>query len=1128
MSLIIIGTDARPPSGTFHAPQAERSSAGHAVDQCPLYNCPGTTDNTLILPYSAVAPGQESAMELQGLLNLGLLLLPRDTPRPSAKESASPPATANNDRSTMALKMGEAVALSLNIPPQAHSPAALMALGRQSLIASAESQEGLDIGLLIAAAGARGYIDEADIGNPDPEHLARRLDAFVQAEFADEIAFHAAAERLGSLEMPTRRGLARNLLETVGVNPDKPLIKRELHELKVTTAILNHLVPGALSTPPFTPAQRYFINDTLTEEHLRSMWTAGDIAPTPDQAREILARLPASLDAEFHTRFDAYVNDAATQISILLRTRLTLLAKANGIDLSSATVSISKPTLQYYANEILPLRGSAVMYDGPTQATVQPEGYIYEIRSDGLARRFFVSLTTGLSVDLPPDSTTRAWVESNQASVFGMTRPAEAGDPRLKTRVGLDAMATGGTAIIGDQLATAFRRELEQAREAARSQTPRERAVDVLLDLIPFRSMIVAIQRDDVYGAIVAGGLDILTLIPLLSTSGKLARIGMKAAKQGLLASAVTLRSPRLVAAAMNVSSTPLMSKAGVRSISYLAVPLRDAVGKEVAQGAAKIWTRIRIGSLDPERMAAGLGTSHPRMADSLRGAARSMRGMDITDGKWRVPGPSMRTSNPGIAVKPTVTAQDGMGATLPLQQYGQSQAYTRFDPATGQGIGSLLLVGRDNLLYRSLPLETVRRYRVTSSGLLQQLETRRAGPNGVIALQDNVYVRIGEDYIEVVADRATSIMDRPIWRVVPPASIAPDVLVHRIAYDTDNAIWREARIPKLEGGGGRISRTSTGTPVNLTSSPPTPSHRELHPFRHDVRARYHNLVGRSGRDFFIMGADDQVRRAPGGHGGGGLGDTVPLDDELVRYLDQIADYSHSHVLGEMIAGYHYDAEKSLVTYQVDGLPVSSLDQEHSLYALRQTPHAQYMVAAGSQRRMVRGRICAADACAQMMLAEGKTPAQVAAQLLEYQQFRLRLPSDGEPVRDMLLPLAAQLNGSVVAAHMRKASHQETISRLVEALEKDAPVVLFRRSKPVVLDAIEVSPDGTWLTIRNPVTASQVRIRDHQEFWLGDDWSRRVTPVYPDFQLEHISIVTMEHAHRRRHLDKAARQATTP
>ncbi len=159
-----------------------------------------------------------------------------------------------------------------------------------------------------------------------------------------------------------------------------------------------------------------------------------------------------------------------------------------------------------------------------------------------------------------------------------------------------------------------------------------------------------------------------------------------------------------------------------------------------------------------------------------------------------------------------------------------------------------------------------------------------------------------------------------------------------------------------------------------------------------------------------------------------------------------------------------------------------------------------------------------ADACAQMLLAEGKTPAQVVEQVNKYQQLRLQFPVGQDPHKDMILPLAAQLKGAPVTTYMNGVSHEAVLQSIKAFAASGCADHSFPKGQGGRPGCDRDERGGTWLTIRHPSTASQVRIRDHKEFWLGDDQSRTVTPTTADFELNDIRVVTIEHDHRTRHL----------
>ncbi|CAM3584815.1 hypothetical protein BOSP111201_13715 [Bordetella sputigena] len=1091
------------------------------------------------------------------IMTWGLLLARMDTSSATQAQSNPEGTIDRTSRRWMTLKVGEAVARSLDVPSHDHTPEELAALGEQALIEGLASGTGLDVSLLVVAAHAAGFIEDADLANTDPEKLADRLHAFIRAEFAQEIAFYEALGKLAALEVPTRMGTAHALLKAAGLNPDHPRIE---HIHFPGLAIVP--TPALTNDEPSTPTLRYFHADTLADTNPARLLTDANTRPTPEQMREIAGRLPASLDAEFNKRFDDYQRDAATQMAILTRCRLLLHARENGIDLSSAAVSVARPVLESALPGVLPMRGGVVQYVRKPTTTIQAQGFIYTVRPDAMGatpRRFFVSSQSSLARELPAGISIDAWVDANRGLVFGEDALARVFQPPYRSGVAIREMAEGKASSLELTLAAWFRTEIETLRPAARGKNSHDQMMEFLRSLIPSRPTIDAARRGDVEAAIVTSGLEVLSLISTLWLGAGLAGLGVKLGRQGLLTLATALKSPQL-AMTVTMLGSRMAGRAGLHGLTRSA-PLLQALRQKAARGIVKGWARIL--SLDPERLAARMYASHPGMASSLHTASHKLRGPMIADGQWRLPGPRTRPAtgpvDDAIEAIPSVIARDEAGGALRLQQLGRARAYTQYDPANGRRIGAVLLAGPGDLLYRSLPVHILRRYRVGTPDVVSQLQGQRAGANGAIVLQGRTYARIGDDYIEVVADLATSTDSRPIWHAVPPETVSPDVIVHRLAYDPDTALWRHASIPVLEGG-GRVTRIIRGGSTassaasssgvssggrsssarssfdtssipgsaaasvssaasSATASPVPPSpfspsagippgrlHLRLEPFTHAIRARYPNLLGHARKNYFVRGPDGQVRRLPSGYSGGTVTPEL-LDGELVRSLSRIPDYSHAGALDEILAGYRYDAATGAVSYTVGERAVSSYDAGRAIYALREGPQSQYMIPATDH-------LGDAEACGQMLLAEGKTPAQVLEQLDSYQRLRANPPRTGDPAHDTMLLLSAQLKSAAVTTYTNGATHKETLPMLQRALEEGGPVILLRKGAAVILDAIDVGAEGAWLTIRHPVTASQVRIRDHREFWMGDDLSGTVTPATPDLVLNDIRIMTIPRANR--------------
>ncbi len=328
-------------------------------------------------------------------------------------------------------------------------------------------------------------------------------------------------------------------------------------------------------------------------------------------------------------------------------------------------------------------RGGAVRYDGPTRLAIPAQGYVYAVQSGDVQRRFFLSSKTGLALEVPADMSTGAWIDANRAAVFGDAAVAPKANVLITTRLAVEEIGSGNPATLGERLSATFRNDIEKSRETARGQTAGEQVKEFLLDLIPFRSMIEAIRRDDAAGALLAGGLDVVSLIPLAFAGLRLANIGIKAGRHAVAAAVSTLGVPRF-GTVVNATATRLAGKIGRHGLAQLAVSLRDAVRRKFTQTSSRSWARIV--SLDPEQLAARMRAAHPTTAGDLQAASRRLRGAAIADGQWRVQKPAAimadALGDDAMRAVPATFARDKLGRRLPLQSFGDTGAYTRIDAA--------------------------------------------------------------------------------------------------------------------------------------------------------------------------------------------------------------------------------------------------------------------------------------------------------------------------------------------------------------------------------------------------------------------------------------------------------------
>jgi Leucine-rich repeat (LRR) protein len=733
--------------------------------------------------------------------SLSASVLSRDPAIALDRDIAVPPDIAADARRRMAYKVGALAASELGLDVAHYGAEELIALGEQTVLDYVMAPDPQAVRLWIALAhmeGKAGPISQAD----DPAEAADRVLDFVRSEFKDDIVLDEALAELAALEMPLREEMAATLLAQAGLDPERQVD---------TPQLVDPLNPLA-ETTQIKARDYYFNRDALTPADVERM--AGGGGP-PARASAILARLPASLDAEFAARFDEYAQKTSTIVARWLDTCIASAAKKQRIDLSGAAVTVSRARLQYFHKEGGMLRLSGLRsYDTPV-VDLDARGYIVAIQGQGRLHRLFLCARSGAATSLPVQGTLQAVVDAHRPRVFGAAEVAALAQADLSgSRVVVETVASGPHADLRQRLTAALRADVERARAAARSRTPAEAAVDTLLDLIPFRAMLVSIREGNIRKAALAGGLDVLSLIPLLGVGGRLfgavAKSGMPLMRVSLTRLLLT-RIPlmRMVAA---------RGRSGWPSFAVRAAGLRAQIRDAIATATARGLRRLR--PLDAERIAATLGSRYPRLARDLERLAATPRGTRVVDGWWRVSSVAATTPDPtpgGIGALAPIEARSAYGVRLELLPYGtQGRSYAlagaagETGAASGQPVGMLLTADDDGWLYQSLPLRTLERYRVSAPGLLGSLATQRAGADGTLAIDGRTYARIGGDYVAVVKDRAVSDMARVVWRALPPEGTAPDIVPHRLVYDAERRMWRQADRPGLRGGGAGLSRGRT------------------------------------------------------------------------------------------------------------------------------------------------------------------------------------------------------------------------------------------------------------------------------------------------------------------------------
>ncbi|OZI61638.1 NEL-type E3 ubiquitin ligase domain-containing protein [Bordetella genomosp. 11] len=716
---------------------------------------------------------------------------PRGAPPTDVPDIAIPDSVGRDGRRRMAYKLGVLAARELGLDAAAIGAQDLMALGGQAVADHALS--GTPEGLLVAVARMEGKVDDGAWASGDKDRIAAQVDDFLRAEFKDEMDLYQALDALAAEPPLLGRGeLADALLREQGVDPEA-LLEGPRFDAEYPSV--------SASSPPLVRSQRagnyYFNRDKLTADGVRRMRTSAGATLTDEHVERVLRALPDSLDAEFTRRFDSQQQRMSALLAQWLSARLSLHASEAGIGLAGATVAISRATMRLFA----PAPGMRIGNGGKyseVYGTRPSRGFLVSIQSAGKTHQCFVSSQTGAVRVLPEDASAESWLRKEHELAFddGAALAALAATPgRWLARVTVEEKASGPSDSIREWLPAMFHAEIEKGREAARGETLAEAGVDALLNLIPFRAMVVALRKGDIPTSIVMGALDMLTLIPLVGAGVRLTGAAARSAAPWL---------------AMGVRFGGAAARPGLNGLRRLAggVPqLRDRIKQSLVGSAAQGWGRLR--PLDVQRVAQALRPTAPGLADILDGVVARSRAAAVPDGVWRVRGAAAATAEAGdtITAVRAVTARNTRGGTLNLLPYGErSGVYTQVD-AAGLRTGALLVADSGGWLHQTLPVSSLERYRVATPADIRMLEHGRVEPDGTVGLNGNRYARLGADYVQVIPDAAVSTAARPIWRVAAPPDVAPDLIVHRLFHDARDGLWRRADVPGLSGGGNQSSR---------------------------------------------------------------------------------------------------------------------------------------------------------------------------------------------------------------------------------------------------------------------------------------------------------------------------------
>jgi hypothetical protein len=999
----------------------------------------------------------------------------------------------------------------------------LLALGRAAMIDPGHDTapgNTLPTQALIRMAQAAGAVDLSGLGRTGSMRLSEQLQAYALDHFQAELPL---LDALGGL---SRAAMAAELLQQAGIDQHRPI---EVRSIQLAAA----WGPVKIEIPLLfgyyrTEIQDYYLErDALSRKDIERLGSDADGRPV--DAERVLSQLPASLLDTFNARFDTYKAAAATYLVQAVQTWLDAMPGLAVDAAGSARISVSNVRLQRYVLKPPPFRTMPRLASTPSHGTLLADmvskAYIVTMEKDGETARYAFDPATRTARQLPPGVSTQAWAAGHPAALFHDDMPAappgkdkQQPSPR-ETVITVQDIATGPLSEIRTWLEPAIAERIERTRSNAAGETASETLRSWERGLVPFRSTYLAIRAGDVRSAILCGLLDVATFLPALGAGLK---TGMTAARAigSTLDAALGgfryggLREGLLVASnRARTFGAPLARQA---TDAVVAMARNAVIHPLDLISPASMMAHMDAGEI--ARIGADLASTHPVLATKVGQVAWRVHRGDIADLRWTIPRPpdahaitETRPANMPLYIE----ARSAAGATLPLQRYGQ-RSYTRYNAETLEPVGPLLLPDAEGRLYRSLPAQDLHRHRVCDRDKLAALAREPIRADGTIALNGKTYARLDTDFIEITLDQASSLADRPSWKVVEVPGPLTHAVRARLAYDPETRLWRLADTPQLKGGGNistllaerranrqwqqhtstmarqfqEIARLFANARYDLPAMPVW-----LYP--ESVRAQYPQLAGRSLGDQFIKGTDGRIRRFPGEcvtHGSVIPGYVHVIDPSLLEQSGMMADYAQSGG-SQVRAGYNFDEIARTASFQVGDHAVASLLPWCGVYPLE---GGTYLIPALNMASD-------AQACEHMLLAQGKTQEQVVVQLRTYDGVRAFAPT--RAMDRVFRSLCRRLGAMPLRMPLKGLSHGDGIAQLEQALAHHGPCILGRNGKAVMLDAIETDSKGTWLLIRDPMTCSQIRIPDSKEFWEASHSTLTATPPQAGWPLPQVEAI---------------------
>lgn len=243
-------------------------------------------------------------------------------------------------------------------------------------------------------------------------------------------------------------------------------------------------------------------------------------------------------------------------------------------------------------------------------------------------------------------------------------------------------------------------------------------------------------------------------------------------------------------------------------------------------------------------------------------------------------------------------------------------------------------------------------------------------------------------------------------------------------------------------------------------------------PFRPEAKQIFDQLVSCNKHHVFIKGPDGAVRRFPRDFNAREVSDDVPehmiawpemhgMEDFMLgeESSQSILDFSGPGRQASVLAGYALDPRGEVMAYEVAGQRVASLLPERAVFALPPGPSGKSQYIVCQPRPWDRS---GGFACRDMLLSEGKTPAQVMELLGEGRNDWQSMSGYGD--FDLFIKVLTAGWRDPIVLSLKDLPYAEGMRMLMDGLAKYGPCMLgFDQNFWVMLDSLKEEGPGHWV-----------------------------------------------------------------